>query len=80
MLKRLATAHPLLRWCALLSLSVLLAALFLAVQMPAAVLLACMLSGMALAMRDVRLEVGPPAFALAQGVLGCLIARSLQSR
>lgn len=47
-------------------------------QLPAGVLLGCMLAGILLSSQGIRLGVPSPLFALAQGVLGCLMAQSLQ--
>ncbi len=64
---------------ALLALgSALLSALLLALHVPAAVLLGCMLVGMALALRGTALAVPRPVFALGQGLMGCLMGHSLQ--
>jgi membrane AbrB-like protein len=52
--------------------------MFTAVHLPAGVLLGCMLAGIGLSSRDIQLGIPTPLFALAQGVLGCLMARSLQ--
>lgn len=49
-----------------------------ALHLPAGVLLGCMLAGILLSSQGVRLGVPSPLFALAQGVLGCLMAQSLQ--
>lgn len=78
MWNQLSKAHPGFRWGVLLCASAALAAMFLSVHMPAAVLLACMLAGMLLSLRGIGLSVKPRIFSLAQGVLGCLIASSLQ--
>lgn len=72
-------ARPAAQWCALVLTSALLAALLLWWHFPAAVLLGCMLSGILLATHEVRLKVAPRLFSLAQGVVGCLMASSLQS-
>jgi membrane AbrB-like protein len=69
---------PVLGWCLLLCLSAILASMLVAFHLPAGILLGCMLAGIILSSRDARLEVPAPTFVLAQGVLGCLMARSLQ--
>jgi len=70
--------RPMLWWGFLLPLSAVLAWFFTAVHLPAGVLLGCMAAGICLSSRDVQLHVASPLFALAQGVLGCLMAHSLQ--
>lgn len=69
---------PALWWGVLLLISAVLAWGLTAVHLPAGVLLGCMLAGILLSSRDIRLGVPGPLFALAQGVLGCLMAQSLQ--
>ena len=70
-------ASPALAWAALLPVSVALAWLFTTLHLPAAVLLGCMAAGIGLSTRDIALSVPPPGFALGQGVLGCLMAASM---
>jgi membrane AbrB-like protein len=69
---------PALWWSVLLPASALLAWTFTALHLPAGVLLGCMLAGIVLSSRDISLKMPPVLFALAQGVLGCLMANSLQ--
>lgn len=69
---------PWRRWLALGLASALLAALLLALHVPAAVLLACMVCAMALAVRGTALAVPRTLFGWGQGLLGCLMAQSLQ--
>ncbi|MFZ2391205.1 MAG: AbrB family transcriptional regulator [Rhodoferax sp.] len=71
-------AKPALWWSVLLLLSAVLAWALTALHLPAGVLLGCMLAGILLSSRDIRLGVPNRLFALAQGVLGCLMAQSLQ--
>lgn len=71
-------ARPALWWAVLLPVSATLAWVLTALHLPAAVLLGCMLGGIALSAHDIRLKVPSVFFALAQGVLGCLMAHSLQ--
>ncbi len=66
-----------LRWPALAVVSALLSAALLALHMPAAVLMACMVSGLVFALRGLKLSVPKRFFGWGQGLLGCLIARSL---
>jgi membrane AbrB-like protein len=65
-------------WFLLLLFSAVLGAALIALHIPAGILLGCMLAGIVLSSRDVRLDVPMPLSVLAQGVLGCLMARSLQ--
>ena len=69
---------PALWWGVLLLISAVLGWGLTALHLPAGVLLGCMLAGILLSSRDIRLGVPTPLFALAQGVLGCLMAQSLQ--
>ncbi|MDI1245267.1 MAG: AbrB family transcriptional regulator [Rhodoferax sp.] len=69
---------PALWWGVLLLISAALAWALTAFHLPAGVLLGCMLAGILMSSRDIRLGVPGPLFALAQGVLGCLMAQSLQ--
>ncbi|MCJ7799679.1 MAG: AbrB family transcriptional regulator, partial [Polaromonas sp.] len=70
--------RPLLWWSVLVFISTALAWTLTTLHVPAGVLLACMLAGILLSSREIRLGVPPRLFVLAQGVLGCLMARSLQ--
>jgi len=63
-----------LRWLVLVILSSVVAAILNAAGMPAATLLGAMLAGIIVAFRGVRLSVPGPVFALAQGLIGCMIA------
>jgi membrane AbrB-like protein len=58
-------------------MSATLAWVLTAIYLPASVLLGFMVGGILLSSWDIRLKVPPVLFALAQGVLGCLMARSL---
>lgn len=78
MIRLLLQERPRLWWGVLLPLSALLTWLFTAVHLPAGVLLGCMAAGIWLSSRNVQLHVASPLFALAQGLLGCLMAHSLQ--
>ncbi len=69
---------PALRWSLLLLISFLFAWALTALRFPAAVLLGCMVVAIALAVQHIELGVPPSLFALAQGVLGCLMAASLK--
>ncbi len=69
---------PALWWSVLLFISAILGWALTSFHLPAGVLLGCMLAGIVLSSQDIRLGVPSPLFVLAQGVLGCLMARSLQ--
>ncbi|MDD2878878.1 MAG: AbrB family transcriptional regulator [Rhodoferax sp.] len=69
---------PALWWGVLLFISAILGWVLTALHLPAAVLLGCMLAGIWLSSHEVRLGIPGILFALAQGVLGCLMAQSLQ--
>ena len=72
--------HPLLRWLALGLCSAALSAVLLALHVPAAVLLGCMVCAIGFAVRDAALAVPRAFFGWGQGLLGCLMAASLQPR
>jgi uncharacterized protein len=67
-----------IRWIVLLSLSIPLSVLLNLGHFPAAVLLACMFAAILMSTRGAALAIPKWYFALAQGVVGCLMARSLQ--
>src|SRR5512133_2633894 len=69
---------PALWWSVLLFISAILGWALTSLHLPAGVLLGCMLAGIVLSSQDIRLGVPSPLFVLAQGVLGCLMAQSLQ--
>ena len=71
-------AIPKLWWSILLLISAALGWVLTALHLPAGVLLGCMLAGILLSSQEIRLGVPTTLFALAQGVLGCLMAKSLQ--
>ncbi len=77
MIAALLQRRPALWWGVLLAASVLASGLLHWAHLPAALLLGCMVSGMALSSREVALTVPRPLFVIAQGLIGCLIARSL---
>ncbi|MBK9443773.1 MAG: AbrB family transcriptional regulator [Comamonadaceae bacterium] len=68
---------PALAWAVLVPASAALAWLFTAIHLPAAVLLGCMAMGIAFSTHDITLAVPPVGFALGQGLLGCLMAASI---
>jgi uncharacterized protein len=63
------------QWLALIMLSAAAGALFAWIHVPAALLLGPMLAGIAFAAAGATVRVSPAAFALAQGVIGCMIAK-----
>ncbi|MED9501838.1 AbrB family transcriptional regulator [Escherichia marmotae] len=68
---------PVLQWGMLCVLSLLLSIGFLAVHLPAALLLGPMLAGIIFSMRGVTLQLPRSAFLAAQAILGCMIAQNL---
>ncbi len=74
----LLRAKPAAGWGVLLLISAALAWVLTALHLPAGVLLGFMLAGILFSSQDVQLRVPSLAFALAQGVLGCLMANSLK--
>jgi len=70
-----ADAWPVaLRWAALIVLSLLFATALAAMQLPAALLLGPLIAGVLLAARGGAVPLPRPAFSLAQGVVGVMIA------
>ena len=67
-----------MQWAALACLSALFFVLLQWAHMPAAVLLASMLAGIATSVRNFRIRVPMQPFLLAQGLVGCLMAQGLQ--
>lgn len=65
---------PLVFWPVLVALSAVAAAILNWIGMPAALLLGPMVTAIVLASNGVRLQMPRPVFALAQGVIGCMIA------
>jgi membrane AbrB-like protein len=70
-------ARPLLRWLLLGTLSILSAALFEALRLPAALLLGPLVAAGGMAACNAASIVPAPLFRLAHGVIGMLIARSM---
>ena len=64
------------QWLALLALTVMLAAGFMALQLPAALLLGPMVAGIIVALSGASIRLPAMPFVLAQAVVGCLIARA----
>ncbi len=68
---------PVLQWGMLCVLSLLLSIGFLAVHLPAALLLGPMIAGIIFSMRGMTLQLPRSAFLAAQAILGCMIAQNL---
>ncbi|MHB2267055.1 AbrB family transcriptional regulator [Aliihoeflea sp. PC F10.4] len=69
--------RSLLAWCVLFALSAILFLLLELGDLPAAMLIGCMVAGIVVGVRGGDIAVPPFAFAGAQAVIGCLIAGSL---
>lgn len=70
---------PFLHWLTLLSASFALAWAFDALHLPAALLLGAMFSAIAIAISDGVPRIPRKAFVLAQGVIGCMVARGIDA-
>src|SRR5882757_10040811 len=66
---------PVSQWTALIVLSIGLCALLLLAHAPAALLLGPLLAGVTLAAAGGRVPFPLPAFVIAQGLIGCMIAK-----
>ena len=77
---RLPFLRPAGHWLLLCAGSGALAVLLQALHLPAAVLLACMVCAVLLAVRGVQLALPAWGFNAGQALLGCLMAQSLQPR
>lgn len=62
----------------LLALSLIIVAALQALHLPAAILLGCMCAGILLSAGEARVRIPQSLFVAAQGIVGCLIARSMQ--
>ena len=67
-----------MRWLVLLSFSIPLYFIFHLGHFPAAVLLSCMFAAIVVSLQGITLFIPKWNFAIAQGVVGCLMARSLK--
>ncbi|MXP65763.1 AbrB family transcriptional regulator [Roseomonas sp. M0104] len=67
-----------LRWAVMLGLSILFVVVLELLGLPAALLLGAMVAGILVAVMEGGLRVAPLPFALAQGLIGCMIARSIK--
>lgn len=75
---RLQRLSPLSRWSVLAAMSLLTAGVLQLLHFPAALLLGCMLCGIAFSTHDIELQVAPRPFLLAQALIGGLMAQSLR--
>jgi uncharacterized protein len=66
-----------LQWCALLGASVVSISVLELIGLPAALLLGSMGAGILLAWFEGRIEIPAWSFIVAQGIVGCLVARSI---
>jgi membrane AbrB-like protein len=64
-------------WAVLLALSLILALVFDSVQLPAALLLGAMLAAIMVAIADGSPRITRKPFVMAQGIVGCLVARGI---
>lgn len=70
---------PFLHWTVLLALSLIFALAFDAVRLPAALLLGAMLAAILVAIADGSPRITRMPFVVAQGIIGCLVARGISS-
>jgi membrane AbrB-like protein len=68
---------PALQWGVLLAASFIWVAAFELVRLPAALMLGAVAAGILLSWFEGRVKIPPWSFVLAQGVVGCLVARSI---
>ncbi|CAM2739613.1 transporter [Komagataeibacter xylinus NBRC 15237] len=66
------------KWCWLIVLSVIFTVPLHYMHLPAAILIGPMFAAVVLAVHEADLPIPAPCFLLAQGIVGCMIARSLQ--
>jgi hypothetical protein len=74
---RFGELTPAYQWTVLVAASAAIGLLLAWVGIPAALLLGPMIAGIAVSVSGSRIEVSQGAFSLAQGVIGCMIARML---
>ena len=65
------------QWLALLGLSIILTAIAEAIRLPAALMIGPMIAAVVIGTAEGRIRVPPNAFLAAQGVIGCMIGRSI---
>tara|TARA_R110000764_G_scaffold90881_1_gene173398 strand:- start:58910 stop:59983 length:1074 start_codon:yes stop_codon:yes gene_type:complete len=68
---------PVWQWVMFLLLSVFLVAGLRFIQVPAAILLGCLVAAAFTSMNGWQIKIPLPLFIVAQGVIGCMIARSI---
>ncbi|MDB5557707.1 MAG: rane protein AbrB duplication, partial [Enterovirga sp.] len=66
-----------LEWAGLVAASLVLSGLLEAARLPAAQLLGPMIAAIAFGAAGAEIRIPRPAFVAAQGIVGCLIARSI---
>jgi hypothetical protein len=76
---RLSHASPPLQWALLFALSASVVVLLELASVPAPLLIGPMLAGIVIGVSGGAVRVPTPAFGLAQGVIGCLIANSVSA-
>jgi uncharacterized protein len=76
---RLRTIAPCYRWIILFCLSLAIVMVFSEFGVPAAMLLGSMLGAIILAVNGGELNISHRPFAIAQGVIGCMIAKTLST-
>ena len=74
----LGDKQPAVQWLTLIFLSVVMVAALEQVHLPAALMLGAMVASILVATQDATIRVPQLAFILAQGLVGCLVARALK--
>lgn len=69
----------LLWWSAVIALSVVFTAILLVLQVPAARMLGPLIAAIAVVSSGANVKLSPTAFAVAQGILGCMVANMVPS-
>src|ERR1700735_1078790 len=73
----LRQTSPVLQWAGLLAASVVCIAAFELMRLPAALMLGALAGAILVASFEGRVHIPPRSFILAQGVIGCLIAKAI---
>ena len=73
----LRQTSPVLQWATLLAASVVCIAAFELVRLPAALMLGAIAGAILVASFEGRVHIPPQSFILAQGVIGCLVAKAI---
>jgi uncharacterized protein len=73
----LKASPPALQWAALLAGSLIFVAAFELMRLPAALLLGAIGAAILVSWFEGRVRIPPWAFVIAQGFVGCLVARSI---